>query len=229
MHWQETKPDKPYVVPDDVVDLGFRLNCKALPLEHAHALSEAIISELPWLRDEEQAGIHLIHGAESGNGWLRPEDVENELLYLSRRTRMYLRLPQERLQEAMLLVGKELDISGHALLVGETSIRKLSMSSTIFSRYVVTGENESEEDFIQRLVKEIQGLGVNVNKMLCGRSHVFQLPERKIHTRSVMLAELSPQHSVTMQQHGLGEGRKHGCGLFIAHKGIAPVKEADDE
>ena len=42
--------------------------------------------ELPWMVDEPQAGIHLIHGAESGNGWIRPQEPD-ALLILSRRTR----------------------------------------------------------------------------------------------------------------------------------------------
>ena len=40
-----------------------------------------------------------------------------------------------------------------------------------------------------------------------------------------MVAELTPEHSIRLQQAGLGEGRKMGCGLFIPHKGIKPVKQ----
>ena len=94
MFWQEKTPDKPYRVPDDIVDLAFRIDCRCLPLEHAHALSVALHEALPWLEDESRAGIHLIHGAESGNGWMRPEDPQSEVLYVSRRTRMTLRLPK---------------------------------------------------------------------------------------------------------------------------------------
>ena len=54
---------------------------------------------LPWLADDDRAGVHLIHVAESGNGWMRPEDAENEMLYLSRRTKMTLRLPKEYIEE----------------------------------------------------------------------------------------------------------------------------------
>ena len=74
MFWTEKEADKTYVVPDDIVDLAFKISCKCLPLEHSNALSKALIQQLPWLEDEQLAGIHLIHGAESGNGWIRPED-----------------------------------------------------------------------------------------------------------------------------------------------------------
>ena len=56
MFWEEQKPDKPYQVPDDIVDLAFKISCKCLPLEHAKSLSMAIHKALPWIADEELAG-----------------------------------------------------------------------------------------------------------------------------------------------------------------------------
>lgn len=229
MFWKEKTPEKPYVVPEDIVDLAFKINCKCLPLEHSRALSNALHEAMPWLEEEEHAGIHLIHGAESGNGWMRPEDPENEVLYLSRRTRMTLRLPQERLDQANELSGKKLDIDGYELEVGESSVKPLSTSGTIFSRYVISAEDESEEEFLNRIYQDLQVLDVAVSKLLCGKTHTLQGPEGPVFTRSVMLAELKVEDSVKLQQLGLGEGRKYGCGLFIPHKGIAAVKATDEE
>ncbi len=56
----------------------------------------------------------------------------------------------------------------------------------------------------------------------------MQFPDGPVHTRSLMVADLSPDQSVHLQQIGLGPGRNFGCGLFVPHKGIKPVK-ADDE
>jgi hypothetical protein len=44
-----------------------------------------------------------------------------------------------------------------------------------------------------------------------------------------MVADLEPEQSVLLQQAGLGDGREFGCGLFIPHKGIKPVKDTDGE
>ena len=93
-----------------------------------------------WISEEEMAGIHLIHGAESGNGWQRPEDTSNEVLYLSRRTKMSLRLPKSRLEEAAKLTGQILEIDEYKIVVGESTIKPLSTSSTIFSRYVSSSD-----------------------------------------------------------------------------------------
>ncbi len=139
MYWNDDKDRKmEFVIPDDVVDLAFRIGCPTLPLDHAHALSSALLTALPWLEDEENAGIHLIHGAASGNGWFRPEDTESGLLHLPKRTRLRLRIPRKRLQEAQALTGQSLDIDGHPLQVGEADVSLLSSLPTLFSRYVLT-------------------------------------------------------------------------------------------
>lgn len=226
MFWQEDKEDTSgYQVPDEIVDISFKLNGKNLPLDHAYALSEAMKTALPWLADEEDAGVHLIHVAESGNGWYRPEDVENELLHLSRRTRMTLRLPQHRLDDARELEGTTLDIEGFELVLSDSSIKKLSALGTQFSRHVITDPDQSEEAFLYQVAEEIESLGIKVRKMLAGKSHAFRTPDGPLHTRSVMLADLEPEQAVLLQQKGIGSGRKMGCGIFIPHKGINSVDE----
>jgi hypothetical protein len=35
-----------------------------------------------------------------------------------------------------------------------------------------------------------------------------------------MIADLKPEDSIILQQHGLGDGRKMGFGLFVPHKDI---------
>lgn len=225
MIWQE---EKTFTVPDDIVDLSFRINCKCLPLEHAHALSHALHQALPWLKDEGRAGVHLIHGAESGNGWFRPEDTENEVLQLSHRTRMLLRLPKERLDDARELTGMTLDVVGYPIEVAESTVRALSTTTILFARYIVANEDESEEIFISSVVERIEKMGIPVRKLLCGRTHTLNFPDRKVFTRSLLVADLKTEQSVKLQQQGLGDGRKHGCGLFIPHKGIDPVVSMDE-
>ena len=229
MFWQEDNPKKPaYEVPDDVQDLVFGLRCRTLPLDHAHALSSALITALPWLSDEPRAGIHLIHVAESGNGWLRPENPENELLHLSRRTRMTLRLPRERLEDARALCGQTLDIAGHALEVRDAEPRLFTTQPVLFARHVLAERDEDEMAFLERMADEVRALDIQVRKMMAGKIHRMQFPEGEVLTRSLMLADLDVEESVRLQQHGVGGGRLHGCGLFLPHKGIKPVNPDDD-
>lgn len=229
MFWNEKDQEKAYQVPDDVVDLQFKINCKCLPLEHTQQLSLAIHEALPWIGDEALAGVHLIHGAESGNGWMRPDNAKNELLHLSKRIRLTLRMPKSRIQDAQQLTGKNLEIDQYVIEVGASTTRLLSTQSTIFSRYVVSREEELEEQFLRRVYDELNSHNINVNKLLCGKTSRMQGREEMLFTRSIMLADLKPAESVKVQQYGIGTGRTEGCGIFLPHKGIDHVSDAKEE
>ena len=227
MYWNDSSDKQPeFVVPDDVIDVAYRIGCPTIPLDHAHSLSSALLKSLPWLADEEYAGIHLIHGATSGNGWFRPEDPETELLHLPKRTRMRLRIPRSRLDAVQALSGQTLDIDGHSLEIGKPEIFALSSLPTLFSRYVITREELDEEEFLEEVVRQLKLLDIPCRKMLGGITHTMKFPDGPVFTRSLMVAELEPEQSVHLQQAGLGEGRTSGCGLFLPHRGIAAVKEA---
>jgi CRISPR-associated protein Cas6 len=229
MFWEEEKDETtPYRVPDDVVDLVYSIRCRSLPLDHAYSFSQAVRQALPWLEEEERAGIHLIHGAESGNGWMRPDDAENQLLHLSRRARMTLRVPGQRIDDARELSGETLDIEGHSLEVGDAKVRLLSTLPTQFARYVVVPEGSGdadEEAFMSYAAERLRELGIRVRKLLCGRAHAIRHPDGDLFTRSVMLADLEVEEAVRLQQEGIGEYKKMGCGLFIPHKGIKAVHD----
>jgi CRISPR-associated protein Cas6 len=227
MYWQETKENKRYAVPDDIVDVVYSIECRALPVDHAYALSQAIQRALPWFTQEDDAGLHTIHVAESGNGWMRPERAD-ALLYLSRRTKLTLRLPKHRIEDAGKLTGQTLDIDGKPLRVEKSVVRPLSTITTLFSRYIVTRDGTDEDVFLQDAMALFHKMGVYPNKMLCGMEHVIATPDRTIRARSLMLADLAVEESVKLQQQGLSTDRKLGCGLFIPHKDIREVKPVLD-
>ena len=225
MFWSDEAKKEEYKVPDDVVDLVFKLDCKTLPVEHAYALSQAIRSVLDWIESDELAGIHQIHVAESGNGWMRPEDSRNEVLHLSRRTRMSLRVPKHRIEDAKRLTGMTLDIDGYDLGIGEASVKLLSEMSPLFSRYVICDANQSEQQFLYAVAEQLKAMDIPVKKMMAGKQHVIRTPDELISTRSIMVADLDKEHSVRLQQRGIGPGRHLGCGIFLPQKGIKPVKD----
>jgi CRISPR-associated protein Cas6 len=229
MFWEEEKNEtRGYQVPSDVVDLVYQISCRCLPLDHAHSFSRAVRRQLDWMDQEEQAGIHLIHGAESGNGWMRPDDTENQLLHLSRRSRMMLRVPGHRIDDARDLSGATLDIEGYRLEVGDSKVKLFSTLPTQFARYVVVPEGIShadEEAFMAYAAGQLRELGIRVRKLLCGRAHAIRHPDGDLYTRSLMLADLEKEEAVLLQQQGIGQHKKIGCGLFLPHKGIKAVHE----
>ncbi|MCW9088519.1 MAG: type I-MYXAN CRISPR-associated protein Cas6/Cmx6 [Gammaproteobacteria bacterium] len=224
MFWQEENDDDTtrFVIPDDVVDIQFSIHCKSLPVDHAHALSSAIREALPWFEQEEQAGLHLIHVADSGNGWERPEG-EGEILYLSRRTKLTLRVPQQRVEQSKALSGRQLEVAGNDMEVGKASVRLLSTTTALYARYVVVPDpQQSENEFLATVVDELRQSGARFKKVLCGKENTLSTPAGPLVTRSLMVADLSLDDAIRLQEIGVGHHRykKMGCGLFIPHKTV---------
>jgi CRISPR-associated protein Cas6 len=229
MFWEDDPPQATAVATPEILDISYAIECRELPVDHAYALYNALSEALPWFGEEALTGLHLIHVAASGNGWERPAHGGDQRLCLSRRTRMTLRIPRARLQDAETLTGKTLDVSGHRLTVGKSKTRPLSRLGTLFSRYVVAEQHDDEESFMQRMAEELAGMDIPVRKALCGIPHSLSTPDGPVFTRSLMLADLRPEDSLRLQEVGLGPHRKLGCGLFLPHKGIDPVKKPRDE
>jgi len=229
MLWQEDKKAAPFTVPDTIADLSFKLISKQVPLDHAQALSDEILKILPWIKDEPQAGIHMIHGASTGNGWNRPEDdCEGACIYLSKRSRMQIRMPKNRYPDMDKLIGKTINLAGHDVTFGKYQVKPFTPLGTLFCRYVIVGDTETEDEFVARVADEMQAMGVNLTKALCGMGHTFNLANGPAKTMSIMVADLDPEDAVTLQQTGIGEGRKAGFGLFLAHKGIKAVGDMSE-
>ncbi len=220
MYWEEDKGNEPPEVSDAVVDLVFGIDCRCLPVDHAYALAQAMQRELPWLTDEPNAGIHTIHGAASGNGWMRPQGSD-DLLQLSRRTRFTLRVPKHRIEDALSLQGKTLDVDGYPLTLKRATQRPLSVLTTLFARHQATDRDlENEEQMLDWVAAQLRRLEIRPRKLLCGTLHAIKTPEGHVQTRSLMVADLDYDESLRLQAQGLGPHRLLGCGLFIPHKGI---------
>lgn len=227
MFWRDDKGRKDeYRVPDDVFDLVFKLRGESLDIDHAHALSEALQQHL----NEDacaRIGVHGISMAGSGNGWNRPEQIDAKLP-LSRRARLVIRVRREDSDTVTQISNQTLQVGSQAVDIGTSSIRKLSSMSTMYARAVCGDREQSEDDFLQGAADRLVAMGINVSKMICGKSGGIRVGDEIIFTRALLVADLKPEESVRLQQQGLGEGRLLGCGLFVPHRGIDAVYEIQD-
>lgn len=228
MFWED-EDDKtlPFKAPENIVDVLFAMRCKSLPIDHAWALSQQIQKHLPWLSDYRGAGIHHIQVAESNNGWVRPT-AENALLFPSRRTKLVLRVPAEKLTDLDRLVGEQLSIEDHTITLGSYKKKPLGNSGVIFARHMVMAEEQSENELMEAVAAEVRSLtGSPIKKMLCGKTHSIKTPQEHIKTIHLMIADLDDDTSIKIQQDGLGSGRELGCGLFLPHKSIKTLKPTE--
>lgn len=225
-YWQEHTPEQSPQVPDDVIDMLFSLKGRTLPVDHAEPLAQAVLAVVPWLSEETGGGIHHIYVAGSQNGWQRPEADTDQPLMLSRRTKLGIRVPRHRADELRAaLEQRDLDIAGHALHLETGKERLLSRETTLFSRAVCASASDSacESDFLAWAAAALGALDIRVRKALCGKAVRLKTQAGVLSARSLMLADLSFEESVRLQQRGLGSHRTLGCGLFIPHKGIDAV------
>lgn len=219
MLWQDDKVDTPYKILDDVIDLSFSIDCTTVPVDNAYALSSAIIEILPWFSSEPETGLHILHGGASINGWQRPESADANLL-LSKRSKLRLRLPKRRVDDAKRLCGKLLDVSGHTVKVGKSKTLLLGNTDTLFSRHIVSAAEEDETTFTKRMLHELRNMGIGLTKILSGRDHTLAGPDGSINTKSLLVSGMTAQDAVALQISGIGPGRSMGFGLFIASKSL---------
>ncbi len=196
----------------EVVDVAFVLKGGTIPSDHGWSLYRLLAEQLAWLDADETAGVHPIRGARSGNGAAE--------LYVGGRGRLMLRLQRERAQLAFALSGTRLDL-GEGVEIGAPQLRTLFAHSTLYSRFVAA-ESDDEVEFLHSVNAELQQAGIAC-KVVLGKLRRADGAGAQMPGFSVMLHELSPEHSLAMQQTGLGTGRKLGCGIFVPHRSAAAV------
>ncbi len=221
MFWHEEEQEPAPKIPDDVVDLAFSMKCDPLPVDHASILFNEIDRVLPWFKEEHQCALHTIHAGDTGNGWARPEEG-SALIHPSKRTKLILRLPKHRIDDAKILEGETLLLENqYKIELSTAKTRLMSISSALYARYVTSEPGEEEEQFLQRCVQQLHHLGISFKKILAGKSHQITIKDKMVSTRSLFVADLKFEDAFVLQQNGIGAFQYVGCGIFIPHKTIS--------
>lgn len=194
-----------------VRDVHYALDGHELPEDHGQMLYEALLVHLPWLKDTPDAGIHTIHGAESGRG----------TLVINRRARLVLRLPIPRLADAHALSGKTLDLGFGPITVGDLKEKSLLPFNYLYSSFVDMGTTD-ESRFLADVRAVLDELEVQ-GGLIPGRRRKMRTPGGDIGGYSLMLHDVSLAHSITVQERGIGRNHLLGCGIFVPHKSIKEV------
>lgn len=226
MYWEEDEVSSNKAT-SLVTDISFGIKCHEVPVDHAWLLQQSLLKLLPWLSDEPLAGIHNIHISESGNGWCRPNNPDVDILLLSKRSKLKIRIPTGRIADARQLIGQTTEIAGASLEILKCRELPLAGHSALFARHIILRDNESEADLISRTVPQLEErLGCKIKKVLCGKINQINTPAGQIKTQSMMIADLKKHEAIKLQETGAETGGSLlGCGLFIPHKDIKPVKE----
>ncbi len=220
MFWQEDTKQEHFTLPESIQEVSFKIQSKILPMDHGFLLAQALIKQLPWLKDSN-TGVHNISVAD-GNGWKQNKD--GGFYYPSKRSKLILRIAHERLEDVKNLAGKTLDLGDYQIkvikFIGE---KPLSDMPVLFAKQVACENGTSEEEFLQLCFNQLSDLGIEVKKMMAGLESNIQTDVGTVHTRSLMVADLKKNESILLQEKGLGDNHLLGCGLFIPQKGIESI------
>lgn len=218
MYWNDDE-DLPVEPQSDVVDVVFVIKGKTLPNNALSAIAQSLSEQIQDWDKLSKLALHLKLGGEEGNGWYRDKDPDS-VLYLSRRTKLILRVPQEDVDNIQSLTGVELDVQGHSVKLTHKLNKSLTHSPTLYSHHVIS-EFEEEVDFLRHVQEQLQELNIKCKKILCGKLREIEVANQKVNTRSLMLNELNKEDSLLLQAKGIGSQQKRGCGVFVPYKTIS--------
>lgn len=191
-----------------MTDIQFDLTGHSIPIDHGYALFKDLCRLLPWFADEPLGGVLAIHGADSGTG---------ELI-LNRRTKLIIRTTTRRANELETLSGQTITLDGHTLKIGTSKMKPLSQHTPLFAHCVTTG-SEDELDFTNDILRMLDEMEID-SRFICGKRQTIKTDKGTVSGFSLLLHGLPVEHSILVQQQGLGTNRKIGCGIFIPHKSI---------
>ena len=218
MNWASWPEDKPEEYVPSMIDLQFDLVGSTIPADNALLLSEALLAQLPWLGEDNRIGIQHLKGAETNTG--------DASLNINRRTKLFVRAPKARVDDLQQLVGITLDLAGHDLQIGNFKTRAFSPFGNIYAHFVDTG-SATEEQFVQDVMRELDGHFQIRCGFICGKRQTLKSASGPLFGYSLMLHDVPPHKSLQLQDEGMGRNRLLGCGIFIPHKSIAPVVQAN--
>ena len=198
------------------VDLAFRVNGPAVPVDHGYILYAALSRILPEIHAADAIGVHPIRGIYNGDG----------MLQLSDSSRLVIRLLHEDIRIYLKLAGESLVLDGCRLRVGVCETRALVPVATLHCRNVTTKNGEDPTRFDAEIARQSASLGI--------RGKVFRVPKgskggegrdpsrrilrvknKRIVGFSMLATELTAEESLLLQEHGLGGRRRMGCGVFV--------------
>lgn len=190
----------------EYVDLAFALTGEPLPHDHSLALWDALVQAAPALAQDDSLAVLPVRAASAGEG----------RLVLQRHSRLLLRLAATQVDALLALCGRQIEIAGARVSLGDAKTRALAHHATLYA-HRVAAEQDDEAAFVRQATRDLEGLGVRA-EFIVGRRTLTHGPQGPLAGFSLMLADLVPRQSLALQASGLGAHRRLGFGIFVGHK-----------
>jgi CRISPR-associated protein Cas6 len=202
-----------------IIELVFPISGTTLPTDHAYPLFAALSHLVKGFHDAE-SGLRFspITGTGSSDGQLM----------LGESSRLCVRLRDDQIKMVLPLAGKRLGILDTNVRLGVPSVRTLIPATNLFSRITTFKNADTPEAFLNTARKKLAELGVGGEPTLpihlegdrAGepRRKVIRIHDVAIVGYSLIVCELPAEHSLMLQERGLGGRTQMGCGFFVPSK-----------
>ncbi|WP_295883026.1 type I-MYXAN CRISPR-associated protein Cas6/Cmx6 [uncultured Thiohalocapsa sp.] len=205
------------------IEAAFPLHGAHLPRHHGTALYAALCEQPDcgtWLAAADHVAIAPITGRPDADG----------LLALTPESRLLLRLPPAELPQVLRLAGRRLELAAdgarHLLDIGEPRVRLPQPAAELRADLVVfddvppaagaaqSGAPCTAEAFAAAMRRALAALEIAAEPVP-GPAGSLALPGRTVPGFGLHIAGLSADNSIHLQEAGLGDHHKLGCGVFV--------------
>ncbi|CAN99344.1 hypothetical protein sce9171 [Sorangium cellulosum So ce56] len=187
------------------VDIAFHLAANLVPLDHGYALFGAICRIAGDLHGAGWLAVHPLPGV------LRPDG----LLAVDARRGLRLRLEPGQIVRVLCLAGKRLELDGHSVRVGVSTVHAIEPARTLRARIVVIKGFTEPEPFRDALRRQLDAMEVTARIEL-GRRRTMTVNGYTVVGFETTLHELTAEGSLRAQYAGLGGKQRMGCGVLVA-------------
>jgi CRISPR-associated protein Cas6 len=195
------------------VDLAFPIHADKggqIAADYALMLAQCVSRILPWWITEPNVGVHPLKGLSAcGGAWL-----------VGGRAHLTLRVPECRVSDCEEMVGQVIDLDV-SLRLGAPRARSLLAHPVVYSACVSTGSSD-EAGFVGHVRSSLDERGISGQEIV-GKQSALRASGGPVVGFSLMIAGLSLDDSLLVQEQGLGLHRSLGCGIFVPHRSINAV------
>jgi CRISPR-associated protein Cas6 len=202
-----------------MLDLVFPVIGTTLPTDHAYQLYGALCGFLPVFHDDESPmRFACVNGEANPDGNLRLGD----------RSILRVRLADDAVKLALPLAGRTLTVGDSTIRLGVPSVRTLEPAASLVAKIVTFKNADTPEQFLATARNKLADLGIAGEPQLpihlsgerAGepKRRVVRIKGVTITGYATVVAELSAEHSLILQEKGLGGRTRIGCGFFSPAK-----------
>lgn len=199
------------------IDLSFPVYGTELHADHNHRLLAGISNKFPILHELKEFSINTITGIPDKQGKIK----------LTKKSKLYLRLPVEAIAHVYSLAGEKLTIGEYTIQLGNPELQTLKPVDTLRARLVTIKGYKEPEQFLLAAERQLKALDISANIGIPANDKgepkrlTLKIEKYTIVGFSVVVSDLNPDDSIKLQIHGLGGKRRLGCGVFFSN---IPIK-----